>query len=55
MIYLLHQEVSLYLSPLRRQKSSTPLAVFTIPALSTTWNRLAVQVRHLLRPYQPPT
>ena len=38
------QEVSLYLSPLRRQKSSAPLAVFTIPALSTTWNRLAVQV-----------
>ena len=55
MIFLLHQEVSLYLSPLRRQKSSAPLAVFTIPALSTTWNRLAVQVRHLLRPYQPPT
>ena len=55
MIYLLHQEVSLYLSPLRRQKSSTPLAVFTIPALSTTWNRLAVQVRHLSQPYQPPT
>ena len=38
------QEVSLYLSPLRRQKSSAPLAVFTIPALSTAWNRLAVQV-----------
>ena len=55
MIFLLHQEVSLYLSPLRRQKSSTPLAVFTIPALSTTWNRLAVQVRHLSQPYQPPT
>ena len=54
MIFLLHQEVSLYLSPLRRQKSSTPLAVFTIPALSTTWNRLAVQVRHLSQPYQPP-
>ena len=43
-VYLLFQEVSLYLSPLRRQKSSAPLAVFTIPALSTTWNRLAVQV-----------
>ena len=44
LLYNLFQEVSLYLSPLRRQKSSAPLAVFTIPALSTTWNRLAVQV-----------
>ena len=38
------QEVSLYLTPLNKLRSE-PLVVFTIPALSTTWNRLAVMVK----------
>ena len=38
------QEVSLYLTPLTKLRSD-PLVVFTIPALATTWNRLAVMVK----------
>ena len=38
------QEVSLYLTPLNKLRSE-PLVVFTIPALATTWNRLAVMVK----------
>ena len=38
------QEVSLYLTPLNKLRSQ-PLVVFTIPALSTSWNRLAVMVK----------
>ena len=38
------QEVSLYLTPLNKLRSE-PLVVFTVPALSTSWNRLAVMVK----------
>ena len=38
------QEVALYLTPLNKLRSQ-PLVVFTIPALSTTWNRLAIMVK----------
>ena len=38
------QEVSLYLTPLNKLRSE-PLVVFTIPALSTSWNRLAVMLK----------
>jgi len=37
------QEVSLYLTSLNKLKSD-PLAVFTIPSLSTAWNKIAVKV-----------
>ena len=38
------QEVSLYLTSLNKLRSEA-LAVFTIPALSTNWNRLGIMVR----------
>ena len=37
------QEVSLYLTSLSKLQSD-PMAVFTIPSLSTAWNKIAVKV-----------
>ena len=43
-ILFIMQEVSLYLTSLNKLRSE-PLAVFTIPALSTNWNKLGIMVR----------